>query len=61
MAERDGYRAGGGRWRAPGALLETALAAEGYVELDAIAVSVVVIENCIEHVRTEAVLERKAA
>lgn len=49
MAERDGCRAGGGRWRAPGVLPETALAAEGYVELDAIAVLVVVVENCIEH------------
>ena len=50
MTERDGYREGAGMWRAPHVLLGTVLAAEGHVELDAIAVSVVVIENCIEHV-----------
>ena len=49
MGERDGYQAGGERWRALGVLPETALVAEGYVELDPIAVLVVVVENCIEY------------
>jgi len=41
--------------------METALAAEGYVELVAVAVAVLVIENDIEHEEVQAVLEGKAA
>jgi hypothetical protein len=59
MTEQDGYRAGGGMCVC--ALLGAALAAECHVELYSMAVSAVVIENCIEHVQTEAVLEGNAA